>query len=144
MPAQVEIEGISELRALLRKVDSSKDLQKGLRQAHKLTAQMVESRGRALVAVRTGNLQKSIRAGGTQAAAVVRAGNARVPYAAAVHWGRKRGNVGRPPGNHKGNNPVQGSLFLVRAGEQVEAAALEVYEREMAGLMRQVAAEVHI
>lgn len=143
MAAQVHVEGISELRALLRQIDSSKDLEKGLRLAHKRTSEMVAVRAKSLVPVRSGNLQAAIRSGGTQSAAVVRAGNSKVKYGAAIHWGRKKGNVGSPPGNHPGKNVIQGDLFLVRAGEQVEAAALVVYEQEMAALLRRVAAEVH-
>lgn len=141
--AQVQIEGANELRALLRRLDSSKELQRGLRRAHKETSTLVAVRAKTLAPVRTGNLAASIRPGGTQTAAVVRAGSAKVPYAAAIHWGRRKGNVGSPPGNHPGKNVVKGDQFLVRAGEQSESLALEIYEREMAALLRLVAAEVH-
>jgi hypothetical protein len=41
-----------------------------------------------------------------------------LPYAAAIHWGRKVGNVGRPPGNRKGNNPIAGRPFLWDAAQR--------------------------
>jgi hypothetical protein len=143
MPSTVQVEGTRELAALLRRI-ADKDLQKALRSAHIEASRLVVAQARSLVPVRTGNLQSSIRAGGTQRAAVVRAGTpTKAPYATPIHFGRKRGNVGRPPGNRKGENVIEGRPFLYDAGQRVAPAALELYRRDIADvLMRASAAGV--
>lgn len=135
--ATIQIEGAKEIAGLLRQI-GDKGLQKQLRLAHKMTAEVVAASARQKVPVRSGNLRKSIRAGGTQKAAMVRAGGKAVPYAAPTHWGRRVGNVGSPPGNRMGPNPVQGRRFLWDAGNASVAKAAEVYRREVAAVFDQL------
>lgn len=137
--ATIQIEGAKEIAKLLRKI-GDKDLQKQLRHAHKLTAEVVAARARQKTPVRSGGLRRSVRAGATQKWAVVRAGGKAVPYAAAVHWGRRNGNVGSPPGNHRGPNVVRGRTFLWDAGNEAIPRAAEVYRREVAAVFDQLGA----
>lgn len=128
----VRVEGLDELRRLLRKV-GDKELQGTLKDAHKAAAQAVVRKALPNVPVRTGRLRASIRALGSQRVGRAVAGSARVPYAGSIHWGRKQGNVGSPPGNHKGPNAVKGRPFLKDAAEsstpEIEQAVLHAYRK---------------
>lgn len=133
--ATIKVEGARELAARLRR-GGDKDLQRAVRRAHKATAEVVAARARQKVPARTGKLRTTIRPQSTLRSAAVKAGGKRAPYAAAIHWGRKWGNVGSPPGNYKGDNPVERNPFLWNAGNEVINVARAVYEREMASALR--------
>lgn len=140
MAVTVQVEGTKELAALLRKI-GDKDLQKALRGAHLAASRLVVGRAKTQVPVRSGNLQRSIRSRATQRAAIVVAGSPkRAPYGPAIEFGRKRGNVGRPPGNHKGENVVPAHPFLRPAGEQVAPLALLIYKRDIARVLERASA----
>lgn len=66
------------------------------------------------------------------------AGKKNVAYAAAIHWGRKQGNVGSPPGNRIGPNPIVGRPFLWDAAERERGRVIDTYEREIDRLMNTV------
>lgn len=55
--------------------------------------QIVAAEARSLVPVKTGALKSTIRVARQQRKIVVRAGNARVPYANPIHWGWFRRNI---------------------------------------------------
>lgn len=135
MAAQVRVEGSRDLAKALSDI-GGKELDRTLRGVHKRVADVIATRARSMAPVRTGNLRASVRGTGSTRSASVKAGTAkRVPYAAAVIWGRKRGNVGSPPGNHPGKNVIQGDPFLLEAGERYEDEAMETYVREMRQLL---------
>lgn len=141
--ATVQVEGARELASLLRKI-GNKDLQKALRQSHLSAASVVAARAKAKAPTKTGALQRSIRPGASLRSAYVRAGGTkRVPYAAAIHWGRKWGNVGSPPGNYKGNNPIIGRKFLWDAGNESIGAAAAIYERQVGHVFDQLRGMTH-
>lgn len=84
--AGVQILGARELRRSLKAAgDDLADLK-----AANAEAATIAARASADLAPRgpTGNLKATIRGSGTKTAGIIRAGNKRVPYAAAVHWGR--------------------------------------------------------
>lgn len=128
--AVVSIEGANELARLIRKLGDD-ELRKMLRTANKRAAEIVVRKAEPHVPVRTGKLKASLRATGTQRVGDARAGGARAPYAAAVHWGRRRGNVGSSPGNHKGPNVVQKNPFLYDAAQQSTGEIVDVYTQEV-------------
>lgn len=87
----LQVDGARQLRASLKRAGVSVQ---DLKDAHKAVAEMV-ARASAPDAPRSphgsnrgpsGTLAGTVRAAGTQSAAIVRAGSARVPYAAVVHW----------------------------------------------------------
>lgn len=126
----VVIEGAQELRAVLRKL-ADRDLVLMLRDANRRAADIVVKKAEPHVPVRTGRLKASLRATGSQRFGEARAGSARVPYAAAVHWGRKVGNVGSPPGNRQGRNVVKGNPFLWNAIPEAEAQIIGEYTADI-------------
>lgn len=66
----------------------SKDAARGdMKKLNLDAAQLVAGTARGLVPVRSGRLQGSIRASGTQRSSRVRAGFKRVPYAGVTHFG---------------------------------------------------------
>ena len=87
----VHVEGLEELRARLVALD------KGLAARVKATnfdaAMLVAKAANAHVPVVSGKLARSIRASATTHTAVVRAGGAKVPYAAPIHWGWPKHNI---------------------------------------------------
>lgn len=133
--ATIEVDGARELAARLRLI-GDKDLQKAVRRAHRTTAQVVAVRARQKVPTRSGRLKSTIKPSVTLRSAAVRAGGKRAPYGTTIHWGRKFGNVGTPPGNRKDVNPVKGRPFLWDAGNEAIGVAREVYQREMAAVFR--------
>lgn len=123
MPTGPQIEVDSrDLRRALRDI-GDKGLKKTLAGANKSAAQVVVDEALPRVPVRSGRLKAAVRALGSQKEGSAVAGNARVPYAAAVHWGRKRGGV------------IDGRPFLSDAAERAEAKAAEVYLEAIDGLL---------
>lgn len=72
-----------------------------------------------------GRLMKSIRAGASQKAGVVKAGSARVPYANPIHWGW--------PKRH-----IKPNYFLSEAAIATESIWVRNYERHMNNVIRKV------
>ena len=93
----VRTEGLTELRAELRKIDSEGELLRGLREAHRAAADVVAQEAARRAPRRTGALRSSIRALARQTSGQVAAGKAKVPYAAAVEFGYPRRNIPKQP-----------------------------------------------
>lgn len=91
---QVEVKGAKELRKQLK---AAGDDLADLKATHKKIAQIVEFDALQLAPVVTGGLVGSIRASGTQTAAIVRAGRKSVPYAGPIHWGWPTRNITAQP-----------------------------------------------
>lgn len=72
----------------------------------------------------SGDLRRSVEALGSRASGRA---VAKTPYAAAIHWGRKQGNVGRPPGNKRGPNRIVGRPFLWDAAQRKAPEITESY-----------------
>lgn len=84
--AGVQIEGAKQLRRSMKAAgEDLSDLK-----AANAAAANIAARASADLAPRgpSGKLKATIRGSGTKTAGIIRAGTARVPYAAAVHWGR--------------------------------------------------------
>lgn len=83
----IKIEGLKDVRKRLKATGD--DLHE-LRDLHRDIAKRIatEAKAKAPVGV-TGNLRKSVRGSGSKTMATVRMGNKRVPYANAIHWGRR-------------------------------------------------------
>lgn len=107
----VRAHNLDELRRAIRKA-GDEGLKKALKASNKSAAEIVVRAALPKVPVRSGALKRSVRSLASQKSGRVAAGNARAPHAAAIHFGRKVGNVGRPPGNHPGPNPIAGRMFL--------------------------------
>lgn len=86
----MRVEGARTLRATLKAAGIGVQ---DLKDAHKVVADQVLRDARPVAPRRTGRLAASMRSSGTQAAAIVRAGGARVPYANPIHWGWEKRNI---------------------------------------------------
>lgn len=124
----LQVHGLNELRRAFKDADAS-ELPAALKQANQAAAELVVDVATPMTPRRFGDLAHSLRALATQSAGKVRAGNTAVPYAAAIHWGRKVGNVGRPPGNRKGRNPIKGRPFIWDAAKTSERQIAYEYDR---------------
>lgn len=133
-PVAISVKGADELRRGLRQAD--RELPGQLRETHLTCAKLVVARALPNVPIgKTRRLLASVRALASQRMAQVKAGSARVEYAAAIHWGRKRGNVGRPPGNYKAANVVSRRAFLWDATRALEDEILDRYRRDIRHLL---------
>lgn len=139
MPAgRIEVEGADQLRKALRQMQDA-GLKKELMAANKSASQVVVDRALPNVPVGpTGSLRASIRALGSQREGRVKAGSARVDYAAAIHWGRRVGNVGWAPNNRMGANPITGRPFLWDAAQAARTEVTQVYEDGIARLLDKI------
>lgn len=126
----VQVKGLNELRSAIRKADVE-GLPRALTQANKSAAELVVDIATPMTPRRHGDLAHSLKALASPAGGKVRAGSGLVPYAAAIHWGRKVGNVGRPPGNRMGRNPIGGRPFLYDALQKAEPQLVHEYEQEI-------------
>jgi hypothetical protein len=118
----VEVEGGKELRKSLKNVeDGLKDLQA----AHAAAAGIVAAAAPSYAPLRTGRLAGSIRGSGAKAAATVRAGGAKVPYAGVQEYGWPRRNIPAQP-------------FLVPAAHDTEGEWRPVYEARVEELIDKV------
>lgn len=125
MEVGVKVEGVRELVAALRQA-GQRDLIAALTQANEAAAEIVVDSALPDVPFRSGALRRSVQARASAQSGRATAGTA---YGAAIHWGRKVGNVGRPPGNRKGRNPIQGRRFLWDAAQR-EVPKLEPAYRD--------------
>lgn len=126
----------TDLRKALDKAEQ--DVKANLAAANRAAAEVVVARALPRVPVRSGRLRASVKALGSQSRGEAKAGGRKVPYAATVHFGRKRGNVGRPPGNHKGNNRVKGRPFLTDAAVASQDDVRRVYERMIDDIVKDI------
>lgn len=89
--SQLQLKGAAQLAKGLRQAGA--DL-KDLRDINKQAAQIVAPAAKALAPRRSDRLARSIRAGATQKAGVVRAGNnSKVKYAGVINYGWPKHNI---------------------------------------------------
>jgi ribosomal protein L29 len=132
-PVHIQVEHLKELRKELRRL-ADDELKKTLRDLNKDVADQIVAEALPHVPVRTGKLRSNVRALASQSAAYGKAGGARLPYAAAIHWGEGSGNVNHTTGATVGrpNRNIQGRPFLWDAIDQ--------YEEELDKMLDQVRA----
>ena len=119
---KVEVEGGKELRKSLKGVeDGLKDLQA----AHAAAAGIVSAAAPAYAPLRSGALAGSIRGSGAKAAATVRAGGAKVPYAGVQEYGWPRRNIAAQP-------------YIVPAAHDTEPTWIAVYQARVDELLGKV------
>ena len=94
MAAAIEVTGIRDLNRALKGVgDDFEDL----KDANALLGQLVANRATALVPIRSGKLQSSIKTNRAKNKVTISAGRASVPYAGVIEYGwGKRGIKARP------------------------------------------------
>lgn len=129
-PVGVQVEGLDELRRAVRAAGLV-GVPKALAAANRDAAELIAIRAAPLAPVQTGAMRASVRALGSQRYGRVRAGSARVPYAAAIHWGRKRGNVGRPPRNRRSLNVIRARPFIYDTAQRMRREVAYQYERSI-------------
>jgi len=137
---RVEVENLKELQARIRDLGDA-ELRKQLRETNKDVAQMVVDAAAPKVPVRSGKLLQSVKAMATQSAAYGKAGSpARVPYAAAIHWGEGSGNVNFTTGGTVGrpNRNIRGRPFLWEAADETINRAVRKYEDAIQDLLDKV------
>jgi hypothetical protein len=78
------VDGARELRASLKRAGVGVQ---DLKDAHRKVADMVAAEAEPKAPRRSGRLAGTMRAAGTQSAAIVRVGRSSVPYAGPIHWG---------------------------------------------------------
>jgi phage gpG-like protein len=128
----VDVEGVKELQARIRDLGDA-ELRKELRDANKSVAQAVVDAALPNVPVRSGRLRQSVKASATQTAAYGKAGSpARVPYAAAIHWGAG------PRLGTRGPHNIGGRPFLWDAADQTINRAVREYEDMIQDLIEKV------
>ena len=113
------------LRKALRDI-GDKGLKRQLAKANKDAAQVVVDEALPHVPVLSGRLRRAVRALGSQTSGRAVAGGGSVPYAAAIHWGRKKGGV------------IQGRPFLSDAAARAEAKAADVYLEAVDDLLDEI------
>lgn len=128
---QIQVENLKEVSAAIRRLGDA-DLRQQLKAANKNISQSIVDAALPDVPVRTGKLRASVKAQATTTSAYGKAGTpARVPYAAAIHWG-----VGARPG--RGPHNIKGRPFLSDAAKKVEGRAIKEYEDQIRKLIKQV------
>lgn len=118
----VRLNGGRELRAGLAAVEGGLS---DLKDAHKEAATIAANASADLSPVRSGKLQRTIRASGTKTAGVIRAGTKRVPYAGPIHWGWYKRNI-------------KGSFFLSDGATSSEGRWIRVYEDHLTELVERI------
>lgn len=129
----VDVLGAKELRKSLKA--AGEDLT-DLKDAHKKAADIAARASAALAPQgKTVRLKSSIRGSGTKTAGVIRAGRKNIPYAAAVHWGRKYW-----PNKSKAKHlaPFWGRPFLSEGAQDSEGQWLPIYMRTVEGAIDRI------
>lgn len=126
----VEILGLDELRYSLRKIGDDLEDFKALNTE---IAQKVAGRARSKAPTLEGTLQGTVRGGGAKRKATVRAGNARVKYAWAIHWGRKiwpSMKADPPPSGRKPfAAPIERRPFIMEAAREMDGEIQDMYAK---------------
>lgn len=122
MGVAVKVEGVKDLRKRLRRAGD--DLGE-LRDLHREIAGRVASLAKSRAPVgATGRLQKTVRASGSKTGVTVRVGSKRVPYANAVHWGRRIWPSIKsdppPSGRHKHTSMITRNAFAYQAAQDLD------------------------
>jgi hypothetical protein len=127
----IVVEGARELAQAMRTADRALQIEMAL--LNQGAAEIVVDEALPHVPVGpSGDLRRSLQARGTRASGRA---TANTPYAMAIHWGRKTGNVGRPPGNHRGANVIAGRPFLWNAAKEKQEEITESYGRGVMALL---------
>lgn len=121
----VAVEGERELRRRLRRVEGGLA---ELKAAHKEVATSVANWSRPRTPRRTGRLAATARASGTNTASIVRYGNARVPYAAPIHYGW--------PARH-----IAPQEWLIRTAQQTERTWVAMYNQHVRRLVERTSTQ---
>lgn len=127
----ISIEGLREVRQQLRDLNDrvGKEM---LRDAHRRLAARVVKMAEPRVPVKTGALAGSLRGLGSVTGATGKAGGAKVPYAAAIHWG-----VGPRPGM-SGPHNIEARPFLLEALNRVDLDAAGEFAHQLSQLLRRL------
>ncbi len=137
----LEVLGADTLQRLLDHEVPAAFEAKALKDANKKAAEIVVRLALPNVPVRSGRLRASVRAQSSAKKGNVRAGTpSRVPYAAAIHWGRSTGAVGYKHGHYaKSAHPLEGRPFLWNAkNDALESGELEdAYAQACNNVVRQ-------
>ena len=119
--------GISALATSLRLI-GDKELSKEMKAVTKEAAEKVLPFARRRVPVRTGRLQRSLKAQGTRRYAKIIAGTAKtVPYARQIHSGRNIGSTGKR---------TKGTPFIKEAIPEAWPSIIEDFVRGMNRIAR--------
>lgn len=126
---KVDVEGLDEVRRNLRKLGDA-SAREMLLDANKKLAEELVNEAKPDVPVRTGRLLASLRALGPVTGARGKAGGARVPYAAAVHWG-----TGARAGLRGPHNIARHAFYLVALG-RMDRKAIDEYADALKDLVK--------
>lgn len=130
----VQVDGLREFQRNVRTL-RSRELSRAVREANKASGEVLVPQAKhespdgrrdakSSKKYRPGKLDKSIRVTASTKGAVIKAGSAaRVPYAAAIHFGFRRRNI-RP------------NRFLFRAMARKSAQVAATYERRIDAVVR--------
>lgn len=131
-PVHIEVENLKEIQRRIRDLGDA-ELRKQLRAANKDVATMVVRAAGPLVPRRSGRLAQSLKPSATDTAAYGKAGTpARVPYAAAIHWGTG------PRSGQRGPHNIKGRPFLWDAADRTLREAVQKYEQQIDDLIERV------
>lgn len=117
---------VTQVRKNIRKMSDavSKDEAKSeLKAIHLAGAEVVKSDALSRVPVRSGRLQRSVRAAGQVKFGVVRAGFKSVPYAGPIHFGWPIRNIRPQP-------------FLYDAKDARRDEVVDIFDKRLAALIR--------
>lgn len=131
----VKVEGLRELRSAIIQA-GDKELGNALKRANKSAAERVAEAALPNVPVGpSGKLVASVKALASQSSGKVKAGAAKVPYAAAIHWGTG------PRSGEKGPHNIRRRPFIYEAAAKVSAEMTAAYEEEIDRLVDQFRSE---
>lgn len=114
MSLRIEVIGLEGIRRSCGQVAVGLET-KAMQVANKKATESVIRIAMPLIPVASGQLRGSVRGLATAKKGDVRAGSAGVPYAAAIHWGRKTGSVWH---HQRGRNVIKGRPYLWNAKDQ--------------------------
>lgn len=123
----LQLEGGKQFRKALK--EAGDDLS-DLKDIHREAAAIVAEASREVVPHKSGALEASIRPAGTKTAGIIRAGKKSVPYANAIHWGRKMWpsmTAAPAPPRQRHLAPIRPTYFITGPASQSEPEWVELY-----------------
>ena len=133
---QIEVTGMKEVRRAIREIEDKatrKGLAKELRSEWKQAADIVAETARRFAPSQSGALRKTVKGKATQTGAAVKAGGARVPYAAAQEYGRRYPNGRKSSGRFYLWRAVKDEATIARAAKVLDAGLTRFARRAVNG-----------
>lgn len=131
----IRIQGLREFQSALKQMDG--ESQKMIRGVLNEAANLVVTKAKPMIPVRSGKARASLRAGSSQREARVKAGGAKVPYYGWLDFGGRTGRGRTGPKTGSVNRPfIEEGRYIYPVVSEIRPTVLKAMEAGLADLAK--------